>query len=251
MGKKMKKTTFQLWIIGKDMLLENGVHLASTRRIWHFPVEHSGVNAKFEIEGNKPSDYFRAFFDDELMQKIVEENNNYQQQNPAPSVEKNAAWYDTNMAELYIFFATTILMRLNQKNRIKDYWSTDKLITTPIFGELFTRNRYLSVLRFLHFADNSTEQEGKLRKIQPIVENLRGKFEKPVVPWENLCIDESLMLWKGRLNFNKYAPRKGTDSVWSSSCYVIVIQNSFSTSLFTPEQTQKSTITLRLGHQVQ
>ena len=99
----------------------------------------SGVNAEFESEGNKPSDYFRAFFDDELMQKIVEETNNYQQQNPVPSVENTAAWYDNNVEELYIFFATTILMGLNQKNRIKDYWSTDKLITTPILGELSQR----------------------------------------------------------------------------------------------------------------
>ena len=107
------------------------------------------------------------------MQKIVEENNNYQQQKAAANVENTAAWYNTNMEELYIFFATAVLMGLNQKNRIKDYWSTDKLITTPIFGELFTRNRYLSILRYLHFADNNTEKEGKLRKIQPIVENLR------------------------------------------------------------------------------
>jgi hypothetical protein len=79
---------------------------------------------------------------------------------------------------------------------------------TPIFGELFTRNRYLSILRYLHFADNNTEKEGKLRKIQPIVENLRKKFEKAIIPWENLCIDESLMLWKGRLSFKQYIPSK-------------------------------------------
>ncbi|CAF1521677.1 unnamed protein product [Adineta ricciae] len=138
----------------------------------------SGVNEEFEIEGNNPSDYFKAFFDDELMEIIVEETNNYQQQNTTPNIAKTAAWYDTNAEEMYIFFATTILMGLNQKNRIKDYWSTDKLITTPIFGELFTRNRYLSVLRYLHFADNNTEQEGKLREIQHIIENLRKKSQK-------------------------------------------------------------------------
>jgi hypothetical protein len=46
----------------------------------------SGLRKEFEIGGNKPSDYFRAFFDNELMQKIVEETNNYQQQNVAPNV---------------------------------------------------------------------------------------------------------------------------------------------------------------------
>jgi hypothetical protein len=173
-----------------------------------FSDKASGISEEFEIGGNKPSDYFRAFFDDELMQTIVDETNKYQQQNAASNVGKTAAWYNTTVEELYVFFATTILMGLNQKNRIKDYWSTDKLITTPIFGELFTRDRYLSILRYLHFADNNIEEEGKLRKIQPIVEYLRNKFEMAVIPWENLCIDESLMLWKGRLSFKQYIPSK-------------------------------------------
>ena len=64
------------------------------------------------------------------------------------------------------------------------------------------------MLRFLHFADNSTEEQGKLLKIEPIVENLREKFEKAVIPWKNLCIDESLMVWKGRLSFKQYIPSK-------------------------------------------
>lgn len=120
----------------------------------------------------------RAFFDTELMEEIVEETNDYQQQNAAPNTEKTTAWCDTDVEEMCIFFAATILMGLNQKNRTKNNWSTDKLMTTPIFGELFTRNRYLSVLRYLHFGDNNTEQGGKLRKIQPIGENLKRKLKK-------------------------------------------------------------------------
>ena len=126
------------------------------------------------------------------MQTAVDETNKYQRQNATSNIGKTAAWYDTTMEELYVFFDTTILMGLNQKNRIKDYWSTDKLITTPIFGELFTRDRYLSILRYLHFADNNTEEESKLRKIKPVMEYLRAKFERTVILWENVCIDESL-----------------------------------------------------------
>ena len=101
---------------------------------------------------------------------MFEETNNYQQQNPPPNIEKTGAWYDTNVEEIYIFVTTTTSMGFKQENRIKNYCSMDKLMITPIFGELFTRNRYLSVLRYLHFADNNTEQEDKLRKIQAIVE---------------------------------------------------------------------------------
>ena len=51
----------------------------------------SGVNKEFEIGANKPSDYCRAFFDNEIMKKLVEETNIYQQQNASPNVEKTAA----------------------------------------------------------------------------------------------------------------------------------------------------------------
>ena len=132
------------------------------------------------------------------MRKIVGETNNYQHQNTTPTVEKTAAWHDTTVEELYVSFATTMLMGLNQKNRVEDYWSTDKLIATPIFGELFARDRYLSILRYLHFTDNDTEEGSKLRK----------KFQAAMIPWENLCVDESLMLWKGRLSFKQYIPTK-------------------------------------------
>ena len=178
----------------------------------------SGLRKGFEIRENKPSHYFRAFFDNELMQKIVQETDNYQQQNSAPNVEKNCS--------LVRYECGRILMGLNRKNHLKFYWSTDKLITTPIFGELFTRNRYLSIMQYLHFADNNTEKEGKLRKIQPLIENLRKKFQKAVVPWENLRVDESLMLWKGRLSFKQYIPSKDTVLAGCSSCCVTVIRNS-------------------------
>lgn len=38
---------------------------------------------------------------------------------------------------------------------------------------------------------------------------LREKFEQLFVPYQNICIDESLMLWKGRLSFKQYIPKKG------------------------------------------
>ena len=202
--KKTKKTTFQLQILKKGMLLENGIRVDSFPTISNFPIKHQGSTKNSKSEETN----HLTIFDNELMQKIVEETNNYQQQNAASNVEKTAAWYSTNVEELYIFFATAVLMGLNQKNRIKDYWSTDKLIITPIFEKIFTRNRYLSILRYPHFADSNTEEEGKLQKIQPIVENLRKRFEKPVIPWENLCIDENLILWKGCLSCKQYVPSK-------------------------------------------
>jgi len=107
------------------------------------------------------------------------------------------------------FFAATILMSYTKKNRIKDFWSTDNLISTPIFGRLFTRNRYLSLLRYLHFNDNTCSTPGdRLVKLKPILLNLKEKFSKSMYPYKNLVIDESLMLWLGKLLFRQCIPSK-------------------------------------------
>lgn len=148
------------------------------------------------------------FFDDDLMKIIVEETNRYRLQNNKGRSQKTANWYPTTKEEMYIFLATTMLMGINPKAKIKEYWSTDLLILTPIFSKMFTCNRYLSLLNYLHFSDNTVESSSRLRKLKTIIENLKQKFSNIINPFQNLCIDESLMLWKGRLAFRQYIPLK-------------------------------------------
>jgi hypothetical protein len=47
-----------------------------------------------------------------------------------------------------------------------------------------------------------------LSKVRPILEVVSKTFKNALVPFQNLCIDESLMLWKGRLGFKQYIPLK-------------------------------------------
>lgn len=47
-----------------------------------------------------------------------------------------------------------------------------------------------------------------MRKISPIVDLLKTKFSSTFYPFQNLCIDESLILWKGRLSFKQFIPSK-------------------------------------------
>jgi hypothetical protein len=103
----------------------------------------------------------------------------------------------------------TILMSQLKKHRIKEYWSTDPLIETPIFGTIFTRDRYISILRYLHFADNEKiSASHRLSKLGSILDDLKKKFSNAMYPYQNLVVDESLTLWKGRLDFKQYIPSK-------------------------------------------
>jgi hypothetical protein len=166
-------------------------------KIEPFTITHSGIlNNLLNISLETPLDFFELFFDSSLVENIVTQTNIYQNQNNSTAAAKTAPWIDTNIPEMYVFFATTILMSYTQKNRIRDFCSTDNLISTPIFDRLFTRNRYLSLLRYLHFNDNTCSTPGdQLAKLKSILLNLKEKFSKSMYPYKNLVIDGSLMLW--------------------------------------------------------
>jgi len=96
--------------------------------------------------------------------------------------------------------------------RVKDYWSTSVLLSTPIFGKIMTQDRFLFLLfflRVLHFNDYGNQIPGdRLFKIRIIVESLRKKFSSTCQPHQKVCVDESIVEWKGRLQYKQYIPSK-------------------------------------------
>ena len=123
--------------------------------------------------------------------------------------EHMSNWQNVTFAEMYTFLAITMLTGLVHKNRIRDYWSTDPLMSTPIFGQYFKRNRYQDILHYIHFANNEDiARNDRLEKSRPIIDDFKRKFSNCMNPTQNLCIDESLLLWKGRLDFKQYMPSK-------------------------------------------
>ena len=84
------------------------------------------------------------------------------------------------------------------------YWSTSILNRFPMFLKVMPRNRFQLILRFWHFVDNNTAGPGCLRKIVPIFEHLNNTMNTIYIPDKDLSIDESMMLWRGRLVFRQY-----------------------------------------------
>lgn len=156
---------------------------------------------------------FEAFFSHDLMKKIVEETNSFYKfsNNQKEISEKSRVkqWKDTTVEELYCFLAVSLLMPLIKKRRINDYWSTDIYLSTPIFSKIMSRDRYLILLRMLHFADNdNVDKSDKLFKVRYVLDHIKSSYKRVMQPYQNLCIDESLMLYKGRLGFKQYIPSK-------------------------------------------
>ncbi|CAK9796635.1 PiggyBac transposable element-derived protein 4 [Anthophora quadrimaculata] len=71
-----------------------------------------------------------------------------------------------------------------------------------------SRDRYLTLLSKLHFVDHNEQSSGRLHKINSVSSKLKKSFKDSFSPFQNLCIDESLLLFKGRLAFKQYIPAK-------------------------------------------
>ena len=93
------------------------------------------------------------------------------------------------------------------------YWSTDELFYTPIFSSVMPRDRFLILIRFLHFADNSAcdvsdPARDRLHKIRPVIDFVKRRCREVYYPCTEVCVDESLVLFKGRLSFRQFIRTK-------------------------------------------
>ena len=83
------------------------------------------------------------------------------------------------------------------------------LLHSPVYSEIMSRDRFLLLLSLLHFSNNEEQPPGdRLFKIQKILDMFRQNFQRNIIPFEDICIDESLILFKGRLLFKQYMPSK-------------------------------------------
>lgn len=153
---------------------------------------------------------FEAFFSPDFMQKVALGCNNFHKyfQEHAVLEEKSRIkkWKDTTMEEMYCFLAVTLLMPQVKKQKMNDYWSSDIFLSTPIFSQILKRDRYLLLLRMLHFSDNNNvDKKDKLFKLRIVIDHLRTAYKRAMHPFQNLSIDE-IMLFKRRTSFKGFLP---------------------------------------------
>lgn len=178
------------------------------------------AGCRVDCEHYLPIQYFQLFMDDVFLGEIVEQTNLYAEQflrdNSARLRPHSRAtrWSPTNLEEMKKFLGLTFLMGLIRKPSMSSYWSTSPLMATAIFPAVMTRDRYLLLLRMLHFVDNGLAlprdhpECDRLFKIRPVLDHFVDRFSEIYTPGKEISIDESLVLFKGRLVFRQYIPSK-------------------------------------------
>ena len=76
-----------------------------------------------------------------------------------------------------------------------------------------TQERFVHILHFLHFADNSQrpnegEEYDQLWKLTTIFDTVNEVYTKFYNPLEYLAVDELIVKFKGRVIFRQYIPKK-------------------------------------------
>lgn len=117
--------------------------------------------------------------------------------------------------ELKVFTGLVILMGIIQKPSINLYWATDALYHTSIFFQVMNYNRLNLILKFLHFNNNEDptfdQNDGnrnRLHKVRPLINIFRDRGKSVYSSGKKLSVDESLVLFKGRLLFKQYIKTK-------------------------------------------
>ena len=91
--------------------------------------------------------------------------------------------------------------------------------------QIMKRDRFSLLLRFLHLNDSSQyKKKGEpghdpLFKLRPFIEPLFTNFQSCYTLSKEVCIDESMIAFKGRLSFLQYMPKKPTK--WGLKAYVL------------------------------
>ncbi|KAJ8975404.1 hypothetical protein NQ317_001944 [Molorchus minor] len=92
---------------------------------------------------------------------------------------------------------------------MRHYWSQNPLFKNSLISDTMPRTRFELLLKMWHFSNNETCPEGdRIYKVEPLIKIFVNKCQEVYVPGEIVCIDETLIPFRGRLLIKQYIPNK-------------------------------------------
>ena len=148
--------------------------------------------------------YFKMFFDDDLIENIVEQTNIYSMQQSGTSIA-------TNIDEIEKYIGIIMTMSYVKLPTQRMYWTNRFRI--PSIANLMTAKHFEKLKRCIHFNNNddalpkSHNEFDKLFKIRPLIDSVLPKCQA-IPTEEHHSIDEQIIPTKGRSGLRQYLPKK-------------------------------------------
>lgn len=165
----------------------------------------SGV--KIDVNTNSsPRDIFDKIFSKEIVNTLINATNKYGKNlfsNGDSVPVKRRKFRELDVEEFGRFLGLCLLQGQTRSPSLRKLFSKDPLYYHPIFGATMSGRRFEQILRCFS-CELTKNTEDKLTKIRPLVDMIRESFQKAFSPKKNLSLDESLLLFRGRLSFRQY-----------------------------------------------
>ena len=194
---KRRKT----WTNGDEDSSEN-----SFQKVSVINIENSACDlSNFGIE---EIDYFLEFMDNEVVDFIVKECNDYHDHfnDTHISCRHNPCnWRPTDRNEIYLLYGVLMLMAYIKKHEQRDYWVNDEIFGTNSIRNLLSRDRFTDLIRLFDNANKARDDEKSFQKVKPLAILLRQKFEEKVPDLYDLDGEEILRIWREDITLKKYA----------------------------------------------
>ena len=154
--------------------------------------------------------FFDLMFSKKVLHLICSQTNIYADQRML--LKPDPSWKPLFPGELKAWIGCLLAMGLNKKPNLKMYW--DETWKLSIVADRFTRDRFLSIKKYLHLADNTSildekdSSPDKLAKVRPLMNLLRANFQAQYRPGQYLTADEDMCKFKGRNTMKQYMKAK-------------------------------------------
>lgn len=159
--------------------------------------------ASSRIVTNSPFELYSLFLDDDHLDMLVTETNRYAEQCAVKSIVDMKSsyvlenWQDVTRDDLLTFIGLVLWMGLDKKPKLRNYWSKNSIYYSSL-SKPMSRNRFEAILSCIHISNNETAQlTDHLAKLRLLVTELNSKFQNAMNPFEEICIDESMIPFRG------------------------------------------------------
>ena len=159
-----------------------------------------------------PIKYFHLLWEPSFFQLLADQTNLYARQKQATRLDRR--WHPTSPEEMMASVGVNIIMGIDHKPEISNYWSADEYLGNEGVKKVFPRERFEALTRYLHLND-SEAMPGRdqpaydpLYKVRPLIQLCRRTFLQHYTPAKEMSVDEAMIRYKGRVFFRQYMPKK-------------------------------------------
>ncbi|XP_071957265.1 piggyBac transposable element-derived protein 4-like [Antedon mediterranea] len=154
-----------------------------------------------------PIDFFSLFFNQILLQMIVDQTNLYFTQR-----KPGTQFVELTARELKAFFGMVVMISIKGLTVLEHIWSTLAFFHDASLANIMPRDRFFWILGNMHFNNNKEAPEDpaqdRLFKIRPVIHHLTTQFQVQYNLHEHFAGDEAMVTFQGRHSGKQYDPSK-------------------------------------------